>query len=196
MIPDGILLKGSSPAVYLMEHGMKRPFVDGQSFYHYKFKWERVVHAPDSFVHRYNTGRDISYRPPFRLNSPGTLLVSGDATIKGVYLLYNDVLYGFKTQAIFERLKYQFDEVLSLPDTVILFLPKGEEISTPFVAGKIIPGRLFYAPDQNLYYSDNGILRQIKGQNTFQFFKWKEADVIPLTMQEWHQAAKGAAIHL
>lgn len=195
MIADGILVKGSSSSVYYIEDGKKRPVADDRSFNYYKFKWNRVIHAPDSFVNAYPDGRIISRTPPFRLNSPGTLLVNGK-TIRGVFLLHRDILYGFHTQQIFERFKYRFDDVLTLPDAIILFMRKGHEITSPFVAGKPLPGKLFKGPDQQFYYSDNGVLRRVADEKTKMFYKWNEADAIPLTKQQWLRAEKGEVIDI
>lgn len=69
MLPEGVLFKGTGPSVFLMENKQKRPFVDGASFYHYKFKWKHVMHISDETVQKIPTGRVISRLAPFRLNS-------------------------------------------------------------------------------------------------------------------------------
>lgn len=196
MFPNGILFKGSSSAVYLIEKNTKRPFVDGAAFYHYKFKWDNVLHVDDSILNMFPTGRMISSSPPFRLNSPGRMLVSGSD--RGVYLLQDDILYAFETQNIFERLKYGFDEVVNLPDAIIHILPKGQKIVSSVLLNHIgvIDGRWFRSPHGDVFCSDQGHLRHISSEKELQFFKCKPDDLIDLRVDEWNAAPKGIPIQI
>lgn len=62
--PDGTLMKGSSPAVFLVVNGTKRPFADAESFYYFQHKWEQVVNVQDWQLGLYPTGAPINYRSP------------------------------------------------------------------------------------------------------------------------------------
>ena len=159
MIPSGVLIKGTAPGVYLMEKGKKRPIVDEPSFYHYKFKWNRVVRIADVKLEAIPAGTPINRIPPFRIHSPSTLLVGGKQN-RGVYLMKNDALYPFANQTAFERLKYRFDEVVTISDAIIAFLPKGYFIRENVldVYGPL-DERLYRAPGGGIYYADRGRLR-------------------------------------
>ncbi|MDF2645371.1 MAG: hypothetical protein K0Q73_1176 [Paenibacillus sp.] len=195
MVPNGTLIKGSSPAVYLLEEGRIRPFIDGHSFYHYKFKWEQVVFVNDDVLLHYPTGNFISRDAPFRINSPGTLLVNGSST-KGVFLLRDDVLYPFATQAVFENLKFGFDEVVCIPEAIIHFLPKGYMIKERVLEDYgVMNNRLYRAPSGDLYYAEDSKLRLVGGTE-LQFFHWKPERAVTLTQTVWNHTAKGTPIRL
>lgn len=48
--PDGTLIKGDSPAVYVVSNGMRRPIVSAADFEALLYQWEDVLYAPDEVV--------------------------------------------------------------------------------------------------------------------------------------------------
>lgn len=194
MIPSGVLIKGTAPNVFLMEKGRKRPIVDGPSFYHYKFKWHRVVRIADAKLQAIPNGRPINRVPPFRIHSPSTLLVAGRRH-RGVYLMKNSALYPFATQAAFERLKYRFDDVLTISDAILAFLPKGHFIREDVldVYGPL-DERVYRAPGGGVYYADQGRLRLIADEAVFRHYRWESGEIIPLNARQWKKVRIGPAI--
>jgi glycosyltransferase involved in cell wall biosynthesis len=193
--PNGVLLKGSSAAVYLIEKGMKRPFVDGNSFYFYKYKWDRVLIVNDQVLRRYPTGNAINQAGHFIPGSPSTLLVKGSAS--SIYLWTNGHIHPIASPSIFTRLKYVFADVVHLPDTLIDALPIGYLINDDVLKlHELIDGKLYGAPTGGRYYSDNHQLRPVINHNVLHYFKWKEEEVIHLTKLEFNKASTGLPIAL
>lgn len=194
-IPDGILLKGSSPVVFLLEKGTKRPFCNGDSFYFYKYKWEHVIVVDDQWLHMYPTGNYINQAGHFIPNSPSQLLVKGSGP--RVYLWADRNLKPIASQSIFGRLKYNFVDVVHLPDTIVRALPVGYLIDDQvFKNHNIIDGRLYRTPNGERYYAEFNKLRKITSHFVFQFYRWKEEDLISLTTSEFSQLPIGLPIGL
>jgi glycosyltransferase involved in cell wall biosynthesis len=192
---DGVLLKGSSPAVFLLEKGTKRPFFNGDSFYFYKYKWERVILVDDQWLHMYPTGNYINQAGHYIPNSPSQLLVKGSGP--RVYLWTGRNLHPIASQSIFGRLKYNFADVVHLPDTIIRALPVGYLIDDQvFKNHNIIDGRLYRTPQGERYYAELHKLRKIASHFIFQFYRWKEEDLISLTTSEFSQLPTGLPIGL
>ncbi|MFA5248104.1 MAG: hypothetical protein WC415_02560 [Patescibacteria group bacterium] len=60
LFSDGELLTSpSTKAVYLVENGMKRPFVSGQVFEKFGYKWENIISVSPQFLAKYPNGEVI-----------------------------------------------------------------------------------------------------------------------------------------
>ena len=73
--PDGTLVKGIEPPVYLIEKGLKRWIPNLQIFAARAFKWQNVIQAEDKILNRIKKGDDISADPPNR--QPQTFILDG-----------------------------------------------------------------------------------------------------------------------
>ncbi|MDQ0901561.1 MULTISPECIES: glycosyltransferase family 4 protein [unclassified Paenibacillus] len=192
-IPDGMLVKGSSPAVFLLEDGMKRPFMNGESFYFYRFKWEQVLVLEDMILNLYPTGRGINQVGHFIPNAPSHLLVKG--TSSGIYMWNAQKLRSIATHSIFDRLKFNINDVVSIPDTLIHALPKGEPIDDQTLArGEVVHGRVYRTPNRDLYYGEKGQLRKIESTYIFQYMKWNSEKVVHINPREFAACLLGKPI--
>ncbi|MCW1892564.1 MAG: hypothetical protein KIH65_005020 [Candidatus Uhrbacteria bacterium] len=64
-IEDGELVKASdSPAVYVIEHGMKRPIPSGETFESMGWKWSSIRTVPSDFLATYPDGSSILLDAP------------------------------------------------------------------------------------------------------------------------------------
>jgi hypothetical protein len=48
LVPDGTLIRGLHPAVYWVEHGKERPFIDLETFHSYGFNAKGIVELDES----------------------------------------------------------------------------------------------------------------------------------------------------
>ncbi|MDF2645372.1 MAG: extracellular matrix biosynthesis-like protein [Paenibacillus sp.] len=189
-IPNGMLVKGNSPAVFLLEDGMKRPFMNGESFYFYRFKWEQVLVLEDMILNMYPTGRGINQAGHFIPNAPGHLLVKGNSN--GIYMWNEQKLRPIATQSIFTRLKFDFNDVVSIPDTLIYTLPAGEPIDDQMLEkGETVHGRVYRSSNGIQFYCENGALREIKNGNCLQYLKINVEKAINLTPAEFNRCTIG-----
>jgi len=68
--PDGTLVKGDGPAVYVISNGMKRPIYSGADFEALLYQWDKIRDIPESLL------VDIPLASPVRLVSLDVHLVS------------------------------------------------------------------------------------------------------------------------
>jgi len=73
--PDGTLVKGIEPPVYLIEKGLRRWIPNPQIFAARAFKWQSVIQAEDKILDRIKKGDDISSNPPN--HQPQTFILDG-----------------------------------------------------------------------------------------------------------------------
>lgn len=73
--PDGTLLRGSGPPVYLIEKGLKHWIPNPQIFAARAFKWQNVIQAEDKILNKIKKGDDISLSSPN--HRPQTLILDG-----------------------------------------------------------------------------------------------------------------------
>lgn len=75
--PNGTLIKGNDPPVYLIEKGIRRWIPNPQIFTSLRFKWQNIIKVSDKTLNRIKNGEDISpaYNSPSR--RPQTFILSG-----------------------------------------------------------------------------------------------------------------------
>lgn len=193
MIPDGTLIKGSMPPVYVMEEGKKRPIASSAAFHFYQFKGERILVLDDYLLSQIPEGRVVSDDPPFRLHCPSWLLVKPGKN-NGIYLLYKDVLHPIVSQSAFLSLKFEFSEVVTIPEVSFVFMKQGHAIDeSTFENHGVIDRRIYRGIDGNIYYAENGRLRHVSIAAMYSL-RWKPEQAIPLPRKAWNQAVMGTPI--
>jgi len=100
---DGTLIKSiGAPTVFLVEKGMARPFLSGETFENLKYKWSQILSVTSQELSYYPQGEPVKYRE-------GALLRK-----KNENTVY--VISGGKPQAVdtatFKKRKYQWANVL------------------------------------------------------------------------------------
>lgn len=59
LYPDGYIVKGESPAVYVISEGKKRPIVSESVFLSYGWSWDDVIQTTDKILNFHETGLPI-----------------------------------------------------------------------------------------------------------------------------------------
>lgn len=76
MLRDGELVKTEdSPAVYVVENGLKRPIMSGEAFEQLGWQWHNIVTLPASLLDSYESGL------PVEVQTPPSLLEETEATL-------------------------------------------------------------------------------------------------------------------
>ncbi|HEB01513.1 MAG TPA: hypothetical protein ENI16_00765 [Candidatus Portnoybacteria bacterium] len=159
LYPDGILIKGSASAVYILEAGMKRPFTSGQLFGRLGYQWSKIVQASDDELKEYSLGQAMAY--------PDKTLVRGSGP--GVYLLENGQKRIFSSAELFENLGYQWGNILEVDDKELALYSDGNQINYP--TDTIV----FQGPGSSVYLIKENEKREFPSAEIFESlgFQWK-----------------------
>lgn len=119
-VPRGTLIKSaSSGTVYLVTSStQKRPFPSAESFLSYGYEWGEIVTARNSVLGQYSTGTNLPFYD-------GTLVKGSAGT---VYVIEFGKRRAFCSAAIFEGLGYRWDQIVTIPDSVLATIPTGTGI--------------------------------------------------------------------
>ncbi|MEK8131261.1 glycosyltransferase family 4 protein [Paenibacillus filicis] len=121
------LVKGEhSSAVFLLEHGEKRPFASEETLRFYRYGWGDVRQVPDALLATILTGAEIRHKPPSVANRPFAMLAKGSGP--AVYLLSHQRRQVFASALAMRQRGYSPDRVVQLPDEELLQLPLGEPL--------------------------------------------------------------------
>ncbi len=118
-----------SPAVFLLEQGMKRPFASAEAFRFYRYRGEDIRVVPDAVLHRFPTGRALRHDPPSPPNRPSVMLAKGRGRI--VYLLIGGRKLPAVSQAALRHRGLDPSRAVRLPSAELRALPLGEALQGP-----------------------------------------------------------------
>lgn len=120
VIRDGLLLKGSSPEVYVLENNQRRWISSLDAFQWYGYHWQQVHEVEDAFLQQFEEGRPIH----LLLKCP---------TSPHVYALEDGVKRWIKDIPTFEAQGYVWEDVQITDCDDLNHLPDG--LSIPEDAG-------------------------------------------------------------
>lgn len=193
-MPGGILVKGiSSPAVYLLEDGKKRPFDCQEAMTFYRYCWNDVIHVHESQLHVFPTGSKISLEPPFPEHCPASFLAKGEG--RTIYAISGGTLHAVASQEVFSLLRFEAGKIAEVPESLLRQFPVGAPLGPDVLDnGGLLEGSVYRAPGDVLFYCDHGVLRKIHSPYEFQLFKWHEERIIDLTASQFHRFFQGQPI--
>ncbi|WP_194542910.1 hypothetical protein [Paenibacillus sp. JZ16] len=129
-IPDGTLVHDSGSAVFLIEHGQKRPIMDIDSFYFYKLMARKIIPLEDMLLNLYPLGEGVTVTGQWAKCAPATLFVKGGGS--GIFLWMDNCLFPIQSGEVFQRLRCQMDEIVHVPDSLVQSLQIGHTIDASF----------------------------------------------------------------
>lgn len=141
--PDGTLIKGSTPTVYVLLDGKKRPFKSMTALVT-RYNAKLIVTVPDSELARYTTGPEIAF--------PNYSILRAN---NQYYLLDNDRVRPFASADLMRTFGYNPDEVIDVSSTDIA----GYTIGATLTTESLYPtGRLVRVKEnKTLYYIKDGL---------------------------------------
>lgn len=144
--PDGTLVKGSDPTVYILLDGKKRAFKSMTALVT-RYNAKLIVTVPDSELARYATGPQIAF--------PNYSILRAD---NQYYLLDNDRVRPFASADLMRTFGYNPDEVIDVTSTDIAAYTIGTTLTTEslYPTGRLVRVKenktLYYVKD-GLYYA-------------------------------------------
>jgi len=123
---DGTLLRGRGETTYVVEDGLRRPFISATDFEAMGYRWENVVEVADKQLDRMAVGKPLQ---PGDCYPNGTLLRGTDTT---VYLLADGARRAIPNVQVFQSWGYQWEQIITIADDALAQYSLGE----PLVAQK------------------------------------------------------------
>lgn len=115
VIRDGLVLKGSSDEIYVIENNQRRWITTLEAFRHYGYRWEQVNEVGDAFLDKFEDGLPIHLLYKC-FGSPH------------VYALENGEKRWIKDIPTFEAQGYIWDEIVGISCTRLSEIPDGVPI--------------------------------------------------------------------
>ena len=113
--PDGILLKGDGPEIYLIEDGTRKHIGSPILFENKGFEWKNIIKISQAELLVHSLGEKILF-------SDGTLIK--EEKLPPVYLVKNKKRYWIKNPNVFLSLGYKWKDVIILSSQEIIhYLP-------------------------------------------------------------------------
>ena len=143
------LVKGSSPAVYLIDQGKKHLIPNPSMFNQWGFKWSQIHLVSDSLL------ASTPSAPPL------TRLVKGSS--KAVYLIDQGKKYLIPNPSTFNHWGFHWSEIRTLSDSFLSSIPSAPTLT-----------RLAKGSSKAVYFLENGKKRLIPNPSTFRRlgFQW------------------------
>jgi len=156
--PDGTLIKGSGPAVFVVSNGQKRPLVSASAFLGLGYKWGNIKKIRDPEVSEYDTGDPVEEDSSF----PDGSLVRLDGTA-GVYRIEGGKKKPIRSSDVFVSNGYHWGEILVVPqknkNRLNQYEP-GSDVTYP-------DGTLIKGSTPSVYVIDKGVKRPINSADDF-----------------------------
>lgn len=169
--PDGTLIKGSGPAVYVVSNGQKRPFINAKAFLKLGYQWKKIKRIRDAEVADYEIGPAITEDSDY----PDGSLVREEGTA-GIYLIEGGQRKPIPSADVFLSNGYKWGQVLVVPKVQKNLLTKyklGKKVSYP-------DGTLIKGSKSTVYVIDKGKKRPIKSADDFvsNNYRWNKIKVV------------------
>ena len=178
--PDGVLVKGSGPAVYIISDGRKRPVKSAASFLRLGYKWEHIRTIRDAEVDAYPTD---SYVTETSDHPEGALVREKGKS--GVYVIKGGKKRPIRSADIFETHGYKWDRVLEVDKESLDKFQDGEAETYP--DGTLVQGE----GQGGVYIIDKGKKRAFKSAKDFLSMKKKWSNIKKIEASELNTISAG-----
>lgn len=170
--PDGTLIKGSRPTVYVVSGGRKRPFVSAQAFEGLGYNWGNIQEVDDGHLNIYEDDANIDAQSS---HPEGALIrVIGKPT---VFKIEGGKRKPIPSLGVFNTHKFDWKKVL-----VVSALHRDKFSETNSL--NYPDGSLLSAPNGKVYKIDNGKKRWIRTLKDFNGAGCKWGNVVKASNEE------------
>lgn len=126
LFPDGTMLRGPGPEVYVVEHGLRRWVSSERIFREIGYKWENIRQVARSLLEQIPTGLKIVSSAQF----PDGTLIKGSRP--EVYLVQDGKRRWIPNPEVFGRLGFSWANIISVADAVILRYLQGATLEEQY----------------------------------------------------------------
>jgi len=171
--PDGTLVKGSGPPVYVIKGGLRRHIPNVATFDARGFNWASVISLPDSSVLAIPAGNPL----PDVLADGSLIRGSGPA----VYVMQGDGRRWVNNPDVMTACAYGWDAIQTLTNSVLLAVPEfGALYGQPCPMPSPPNGALWKGSGPAVYFMNGGLKRHVPNLLTFNAtaLRWGNVDQV------------------
>lgn len=162
--PDGTIVKGADPQVYVLDSGQKRWITDPSIFSGLGYDWANLVITTNAEIAYYPSGSNMTLGS----HPNGTLIKTADNP--SVYILESGMKRRIGSPNVFNA-QFFWRNVVTISSSEMSGYPTGSDMHFP--NGTLIKGS---APE--VYILDGGQKRWVGSPETFRFLNLKMSDLI------------------
>jgi hypothetical protein len=180
--PDGLLIRGSGPKVYMMQNNVKQHIWSPEVFESYGLSWSQIKRATDSEI---NLIPELGSFSSLKKYNGGSLL--GSRSDGRIYRVNNNETLEYIPSAnIFISWGYNWNDVIRLSGNVINQYNRNGTVG--FADGRLI----LY--EGKVYLIENGAKRWVSTLSIFNARGYRWNDVIPVSADEFNANSMGSPI--
>ncbi len=177
--PDGTLIQGSKPAVYVIADGKKRLIKNAKALVKLGYKKENIKKVKDAELGKYENGVAIDENSS---HPEGSLVkVKGTA---GVYQVKGGKLNSIISREVFEANKLKWNKVLEITKEQKEKFSQGSELNYP-------DGTLLKGDGAGVYIIDKGVKRAFKSTDDLNSLGYKAKQIIKIQEKLLNKFSKG-----
>ncbi len=171
---DGNLIKGSGPAVYVMQAGTRRHVMDPATMTACGYGWDAVHDVSDGVLSALAKGTQLAGVPCPHVIPPHGVLVQGSGP--SVYFVSKALKRHVPNGLTFEAMELLWAEVDSLPDSTLEWLPAGDPLLDAEADGSLLKGS-----GPAVYVMAGGTRRHVASPSVFNAcgYKWDAVREVP-----------------
>ena len=162
--PDGTLLKGSGPTVYLVEEGRKRP-IPSTGVLESRFEPREVVAVGDQVLGTYPEGKPVTFRDGSLINAPDG----------PVWVISEGRRLGFASAEVFEGLGYSWSAIVQVTDKELRLHPEGPPLTES--TGTHPNGSVIKGSGPEVYLLEGGQKRLVFSESIFSS-RFEKGDIV------------------
>jgi spore maturation protein CgeD len=192
VIPNGTLIRGLSPNVYLIEHQRRRKITENM-LNALKYSEEEIVRIPDPILFRLEEGIPIDnkvFMEPDKFPNQRLVRSLTNAT---VFYIQNNKKHPIQSMEAFNNYKFRLDKIIEVNDEFLSKLPNGSMIYP--IENEIItlPDGILFQHQNDYYISYNNQFQYIE-ENILNKLKLLKENAVEINNHLFSQFKKGPLI--
>ncbi|WP_273850211.1 glycosyltransferase [Guptibacillus spartinae] len=186
-LPNGILVRGLTKEVYLIDNQKKR-LISEKWFNYFQYPTSKIIQIPDPLLFKYQTGIPIN-----ESDLPNQLVIKEDGG-RNYYFIQENKKRKVPNPQVFEFYSFNQSHVPELPKKMIDSIPPGRVLSTEMTPHHLLPDGRLFSYKQELYLSQKNRLHLID-VNVALKLKFNVRDAIELKEKDFKRFKQGNPFH-
>jgi len=170
--PEGSLIKGAGPRVYVVSDERIRPVTSETAFTSLGYDWSKIKTVPDVTLDEFTTGEDVTATS----DHPEGSLIRPEGSA-GVYLVEGGQKKPITSRTVFEESRYDWDRVIEVDTETAAAIDTGTAVTYP--DGTVIKGE-----GPAVYVVDKGEVQHVETEEDFTSGGLEWDEIVTVTDEE------------